>query len=104
MPVEKRKKILELSKEIEALEQQGAANINEEHQKVEFKISELEGIPPKVIAKLKKVPGKEDTVYLNIDQKKTRLAMKLVNNVETKKKLDLLIDNIGKEKNIPIMN
>ena len=41
---------------------------------------------------------------MNIDRKKTLLAMKLVKNDETKKKLDLLHDNIGKEKNIPIMN
>lgn len=53
---------------------------------------------------MKKVPGKPDTVYMNIDKKKTLLAMKLVNSEETKKKLDLLHDNIGKEKNIPIMN
>mgnify|MGYP000897080479 CR=1 FL=1 len=104
LPIEKRKMLLQLQKEIDALEQQGESNINEDHSKAEFKISELDGIPPEAIARMKRVEGKPDTVYLKVDKKKLLLAIKLCKNVETKKKLDLLHDNIGKEKNVPIMN
>lgn len=53
---------------------------------------------------MEKVKDKNDTIYLTISKKKTPIAMALVTNEETKKKLDLLLDNNLAEKNIPIIN
>ena len=53
---------------------------------------------------MKRVPGKKDTVFMNIDKERTIIAMRFAKNEETKKKLDLLHDNIASEKNIPIIN
>lgn len=54
--------------------------------------------------KLKRVIGKSDTVLMRIDKIKTPEIIKMVKSDETRKKLDLMLDNIAKEINIPILN
>ena len=104
LPADKRAKLIQLQKEIGEIEQKAEANINEDKTKAEFRISELDGIPKPLIDKLPKVKGKPDTVLLSIHKKKTPVAMSLVTNEATKKKLDLLLDNLASEKNIPLIN
>lgn len=95
LSADKRNKLIQLQKEIGEIEQKAEANINEDKSKAEFQVSELEGIPQELIDKLPKVTGKTDTVYLSIHKKKTPVAMSLVKKEETKKKLDLLLDNLA---------
>ena len=57
-----------------------------------------------MLGKLEKVPGKNDTVMLTIDKHKTPLTMTYVKSEATRKKLDLMIDNIAKNTNIPILD
>jgi len=53
---------------------------------------------------LKRVEGKKDEVYLKISKKKTPVAMSLVKDEKTKMKLDLLLDRLTADVNVPLIN
>ena len=43
-------------------------------------------------------------VYLGINKKKGATAMTLLENPETRKKMNLLMENVCADKNVPIIN
>jgi len=94
LPLEKRQELIALQKEISELESKAEMNINEDKSKMEFKKEELKGLPDDIIEKLEQVPHKQGYVFLELGKSQGPPAMRQLENEETRKKLNLAMDNI----------
>ena len=85
---ETREKISKLRSEIAALQRDATHNIDDDNTKLEFAISDLDGLSKDFIKKLEPVKGKEKThVYISLKKPELTPALGSATNSEVRRKL-----------------